>query len=38
MRTGASPAPEFAATGRFPFVTVEGTGVYEIPVWPCTPA
>jgi len=28
------PPPEFAAAGRFPFVTVEGPGVYEIPVGP----
>jgi Ni,Fe-hydrogenase III large subunit/Ni,Fe-hydrogenase III component G len=34
MRADAGPAPEFASTGRFPFVTVEGTGVYEIPVGP----
>ena len=34
MRTAAAPAPEFAASGRFPFVTVEGPGVYEIPVGP----
>ena len=34
MRADAGPAPEFAATGHFPFVTVEGTGVYEIPVGP----
>ena len=34
MRTDASPAPQFEPTGRFPFVTVEGTGVYEIPVGP----
>jgi Ni,Fe-hydrogenase III large subunit/Ni,Fe-hydrogenase III component G len=34
MRVDAGPAPEFASTGRFPFVTVEGTGVYEIPVGP----
>jgi len=34
MRTTATPAPEFAAVGRFPFVTVEGPGVYEIPVGP----
>jgi Ni,Fe-hydrogenase III large subunit/Ni,Fe-hydrogenase III component G len=34
MREDAGPAPEFAPTGRFPFVTVEGTGVYEIPVGP----
>lgn len=34
MRHDAGPAPEFAATGRFPFLNVEGTGVYEIPVGP----
>jgi Ni,Fe-hydrogenase III large subunit/Ni,Fe-hydrogenase III component G len=34
MRAGAGPAPEFQAAGRFPFVTVDGTGVYEIPVGP----
>ena len=34
MRADAGPAPEFAATGSFPFLTVEGTGVYEIPVGP----
>jgi Ni,Fe-hydrogenase III large subunit/Ni,Fe-hydrogenase III component G len=34
MRTDAGPAPQFAATGRFPFLTVDGTGVYEIPVGP----
>jgi Ni,Fe-hydrogenase III large subunit/Ni,Fe-hydrogenase III component G len=34
MREDAGPAPEFEPTGRFPFVTVEGTGVYEIPVGP----
>jgi Ni,Fe-hydrogenase III large subunit/Ni,Fe-hydrogenase III component G len=34
MRADAGPAPEFASTGRFPFVTVGGTGVYEIPVGP----
>jgi Ni,Fe-hydrogenase III component G len=35
MRAEAGAAPElFASTGRFPFVTVEGTGVYEIPVGP----
>ncbi|MCV7382082.1 formate hydrogenase [Mycobacterium alsense] len=34
MRRDASPAPEFGGTGRFPFVTVEGPGVYEIPVGP----
>ncbi|HKH52876.1 MAG TPA: NADH-quinone oxidoreductase subunit C, partial [Mycobacterium sp.] len=34
MREDAGPAPEFEPTGRFPFVTVTGTGVYEIPVGP----
>lgn len=34
MRRGAGPAPEFAVTGRFPFLTVAGEGVYEIPVGP----
>ncbi len=34
MRADAGPAPEFATTGNFPFVTVEGQGVYEIPVGP----
>jgi Ni,Fe-hydrogenase III large subunit len=34
MRTDAGPAPQFQATGRFPFVTVGGTGVYENPVGP----
>ncbi|WP_062895644.1 hydrogenase large subunit [Mycobacterium avium] len=34
MRADAGPAPEFTATGHFPFVTVDGTGVYEIPVGP----
>ena len=34
MRRDAGPAPAFEPTGRFPFVTVEGTGVYEIPVGP----
>ena len=34
MRHNAGPAPTFEPTGRFPFVTVEGTGVYEIPVGP----
>jgi Ni,Fe-hydrogenase III large subunit/Ni,Fe-hydrogenase III component G len=34
MREDAGPAPEFEPTARFPFVTVEGTGVYEIPVGP----
>ncbi|OBG93312.1 formate hydrogenase [Mycobacterium sp. E3251] len=34
MRRDASPAREFDGAGRFPFVTVEGPGVYEIPVGP----
>jgi Ni,Fe-hydrogenase III large subunit/Ni,Fe-hydrogenase III component G len=34
MRSNASPAPEFEDSGHFPFVTVEGPGVYEIPVGP----
>lgn len=34
MRTDAGPAPKFSAAGRFPFATVDGTGVYEIPVGP----
>jgi len=34
MRADAGPAPEFEAAGRFPFVTVGGAGVYEIPVGP----
>jgi len=34
MRATAGPAPEFAASGRFPFLTVSGPGVYEIPVGP----
>ncbi len=34
MRTGAGAAPELEKTGRFPFVTVGGSGVYEIPVGP----
>jgi Ni,Fe-hydrogenase III large subunit/Ni,Fe-hydrogenase III component G len=34
MRTDAGPAPDFADTGAFPFLTVEGPGVYEIPVGP----
>lgn len=40
MRTDAGPAPEFTDTGAFPFLAVEGPGVYEIPVGPgrCTPA
>ncbi len=34
MRRAASPAPKFDGSGHFPFVTVEGPGVYEIPVGP----
>jgi Ni,Fe-hydrogenase III large subunit/Ni,Fe-hydrogenase III component G len=34
MRADAGPAPDFATGGTFPFVTVEGNGVYEIPVGP----
>ncbi len=34
MRRNAAPAPEFAGVGSFPFVPVEGPGVYEIPVGP----
>jgi Ni,Fe-hydrogenase III large subunit/Ni,Fe-hydrogenase III component G len=34
MRTDAGPPPEFADSGRFPFLTVDGDGVYEIPVGP----
>ncbi|OCB19904.1 formate hydrogenase [Mycobacterium malmoense] len=34
MRHDASPVPEFDGAGHFPFVTVEGPGVYEIPVGP----
>ena len=34
MRENASPIPEFESSGQFPFVTVEGPGVYEIPVGP----
>ena len=35
MRHDAGPTPEFCATdGPFPFLTVEGPGVYEIPVGP----
>ncbi|WP_231639322.1 hydrogenase large subunit [Mycobacterium sp. Marseille-P9652] len=34
MRESASSAPEFDGSGHFPFVTVEGPGVYEIPVGP----
>jgi Ni,Fe-hydrogenase III large subunit/Ni,Fe-hydrogenase III component G len=35
MRHDAAPPPQFADTdGSFPFLTVEGPGVYEIPVGP----
>lgn len=34
MRGNAAPAPRFDRVGAFPFVTVEGPGVYEIPVGP----
>jgi Ni,Fe-hydrogenase III large subunit/Ni,Fe-hydrogenase III component G len=34
MRNDAGPPPEFAAAGRFPFLNVDGAGVYEIPVGP----
>jgi len=34
MRGTALPPPEFDGSGHFPFVTVEGPGVYEIPVGP----
>ncbi|MHA7651415.1 hydrogenase large subunit [Mycobacterium sp. ML4] len=34
MRRDAGPPPEFATQGGFPFVTVDGPGVYEIPVGP----
>lgn len=34
MRGDAAPAPRFDRVGAFPFVTVEGPGVYEIPVGP----
>jgi Ni,Fe-hydrogenase III large subunit/Ni,Fe-hydrogenase III component G len=35
MRNGVGSTPELAADGRtYPFVPVEGTGVYEIPVGP----
>ncbi|MGB9306501.1 MAG: NADH-quinone oxidoreductase subunit C [Mycobacterium sp.] len=34
MRSNASAAPEYEDSGHFPFVTVEGPGVYEIPVGP----
>ncbi|NMM17123.1 MAG: formate hydrogenase [Cellulomonas sp.] len=35
MRSDAGPAPEFGAVDEaYPFVTVQGPGVYEIPVGP----
>lgn len=34
MRTDAGVPPEFAPSGHFPFLTVDGSGVYEIPVGP----
>jgi Ni,Fe-hydrogenase III large subunit len=34
MRRDAGRPPEFATAGGFPFVTVDGPGVYEIPVGP----
>lgn len=34
MRQKAGPPPDFTGTARFPFLTVSGTGVYEIPVGP----
>ncbi|QLL09015.1 NADH-quinone oxidoreductase subunit C [Mycobacterium vicinigordonae] len=34
MRRGAERPPEFATVSGFPFVTVDGPGVYEIPVGP----
>ena len=34
MLHDAGPTPDFSATGRFPFLTVDGHGVYEIPVGP----
>ena len=34
MRSDAGDPPEFDGTEHFPFVTVEGSGVYEIPVGP----
>jgi len=34
MRRQAGHPPEFATVGGFPFVTVDGAGVYEIPVGP----
>ena len=34
MRRDAGAPPEFSQTGSFPFLTVDGPGVYEIPVGP----
>jgi len=34
MRRDAGPVPEFTQAGSYPFVPVEGPGVYEIPVGP----
>ncbi|BBY56528.1 NADH-quinone oxidoreductase subunit C [Mycobacterium koreense] len=34
MRRDAGPPPPFTSTARYPFKTVEGPGVYEIPVGP----
>ncbi len=34
MRRDAGPPPQFGTDGRFPFLEVEGPGVYEIPVGP----
>lgn len=34
MRNNAGPAPEFEDLGHFPFIPVEGPGVYDIPVGP----
>lgn len=34
MRRGATPPSQPAVPGSFPFLTVEGPGVYEIPVGP----
>jgi Ni,Fe-hydrogenase III large subunit len=34
MRRDAGPPPPFTAADPFPFVTVEGAGVFEIPVGP----
>lgn len=34
MRADPGPPPDLAASGGFPFLTVDGEGVYEIPVGP----